>query len=158
MGLFEGFNTAGGIGDAGVRQSLPGPSECSVHHGAPRLQGGRSRCALNRDTTYWGMSPNGEYDFGAGTAYAREAIPSASGNHNINPGDPLPDTLSSFLTGSPFVYTVSIAPSFMSSGAAHRPGRREPQQCYRLCRGHLEDDSAPDARLRVALGAVYAHQ
>jgi hypothetical protein len=72
---------------------------------------------LNRDTTYFGISPDGEYDFGGGTAYATEAIPSRSGMHNIAVGDPLPDTLSGFLSGSPFAYTVAIAPSFISSGA-----------------------------------------
>jgi hypothetical protein len=72
---------------------------------------------LNRDTTYFGISPDGEYDFGGGTAYATEAIPSRSGTHNIAVGDPLPDTLSGFLSGSPFAYTVAIAPSFISSGA-----------------------------------------
>ena len=72
---------------------------------------------MNRDTTYWGMSPNGEYDFGGGTAYARRSDLVGKRHAQINPGDPLPDTLSSFLSGSPFVYTVAIAPRFMSSGA-----------------------------------------
>ncbi len=71
---------------------------------------------INRDTTYFGTSPNGEYDFGGGTAYATEAIPSASGTHNISVDDPLPDTLSAFLSGCPFAYTVAIAPPFMSGG------------------------------------------
>ena len=70
----------------------------------------------NRDSTYFGISPNGEYDFGGGTAFAGEYIPSKSGMHDINPGDPLPDTLSSFLSGSPFAYTVAIAPPYFSNG------------------------------------------
>jgi hypothetical protein len=72
---------------------------------------------VNRDTTYFGISPNGEYDFGGGTAFATEAISSSSGTHNIGPGDPLPDTLSSFLSGSPFIYSVAIAPPYFSNGA-----------------------------------------
>ena len=72
---------------------------------------------INRDTTYFGISPNGEYDFGGGTAFSTEAISSGSGTHNIAVGDPLPDTLSGFLSGSPFVYTVAIAPSFISNGS-----------------------------------------
>jgi hypothetical protein len=72
---------------------------------------------VNRDTTYFGISPNGEYDFGGGTAYATEAIPSQSGSHNIQPGDALPDTLSAFLSGAPFVYTVAVAPPYSSNGA-----------------------------------------
>jgi hypothetical protein len=72
---------------------------------------------FNRDTTYFGTSPDGEYSFGGGTAYATEAIPSASGTHNLAVGDPLPDTLSGFLSASAFAYTVAIAPSFVSDGA-----------------------------------------
>jgi hypothetical protein len=71
----------------------------------------------NRDTTYFGISPNGEYDFGGGTAFAGEYIPSKSGMHDIHPGDPLPDTLSSLLSGSPFAYTIAIAPPYFSNGA-----------------------------------------
>jgi hypothetical protein len=47
---------------------------------------------------------------------ATESIPSQSGTHNISPGDPLPDTLSGFLSGSPFAYTVAIAPPYFSNG------------------------------------------
>ena len=71
---------------------------------------------INRDTTYFGISPNGEYDFGGGTAYATTNIGSASGTHDIHVGDPLPDTFSSFIVGSPFVYTVALAPTFSSGG------------------------------------------
>ena len=70
----------------------------------------------NRDTTYFGISPNGQNEFGGGTAYSAVHIPSKSGKHDINPGDPLPDTLSSFLTGSPFAYSIAVAPPYFSSG------------------------------------------
>jgi hypothetical protein len=72
---------------------------------------------LNRDTTYFGISPNGEYDFGGGTVYSPVFIPSASGQHNVEPGDPLPDTLSSLLVGYPYGYTVAVAPPYSSNGA-----------------------------------------
>jgi len=71
---------------------------------------------VNRDSSYFGISPNGEYDFGGGTAYAPVDIASQSGKHNIRAGDPLPDTLSGLLTGSPFVYTVAVSPPYFSSG------------------------------------------
>ena len=71
---------------------------------------------INRDTTYFGMGPDGEYDFGGGTAYSTEAIPSQSGMHNINVGDPLPDTLSAFLSGSPFAYAVALPAPGISGG------------------------------------------
>jgi hypothetical protein len=72
---------------------------------------------LNRDTTYFGISPNGEYDFGGGTVYSPVFIPSASGQNNIEPGDPLPDTLSSLLVGYPYGYTIAVAPPYSSNGA-----------------------------------------
>lgn len=71
---------------------------------------------LNRDTTYFGISPNDVYNFGGGTAYATEAIPSASGKHNVAAGDPLPDTLSAFLSGSTFSYSIAVAPPYFSGG------------------------------------------
>jgi Carboxypeptidase regulatory-like domain len=71
---------------------------------------------LNRDTSYFGISPNGEYDFGGGTAYSPVNIASQSGQHNIRIGDPLPDTLSALLSGSPFVYTTAVSPTYFSGG------------------------------------------
>ena len=73
---------------------------------------------INRDTTYFGISPNGEYDFGGGAAYytGNQTIVSNSGTHNVSYGGLLPDTLSSFLTGSPFIYSVAIAPPEVSGG------------------------------------------
>src|SRR5258707_4323218 len=70
---------------------------------------------LNRDTTYFGISPNGEYDFGGGTVYSPVFIPSASGQHNVQVGDPLPDTLSSLLIGYPYAYTIAVAPPYSSA-------------------------------------------
>src|ERR1700726_3545215 len=72
---------------------------------------------LNRDTTYFGTSPNGDDDFGAGTVYSPVFIPSASGRHDVQPGQPLPDTLSSLLLGFPYAYTIGGAPPYASDGA-----------------------------------------
>ena len=72
---------------------------------------------LNRDTTYFGISPNGEYDFGDGTVYSPVFIPSASGQHDVQVGDPLPDTVSSLLVGYPYGYTIAVAPPYSSNGA-----------------------------------------
>ena len=114
-GLFEAFNSAGGSvmqAYGNLFQGRQNVAFTAAHHAFKA--GFEAR--LNRDTTYFGISPNGEYDFGGGAAYATEAIPSQSGSHDIHPGDPLPDTLSSFLSGSPFVYTVAIAPPEVSGG------------------------------------------
>jgi hypothetical protein len=114
-GLFESFNGTGGsviqvYGN--LFQARQNVTYIWSHHA---IKAG-IEVRLNRDTTYFGISPNGEYDFGGGSAYATEAIPSASGNHNLRPGDLLPDTLSSFLSGSPFAYTRAIAPPYFSNG------------------------------------------
>ena len=114
-GLFEAFNSAGGSVMQAYGNLFMGSENVAWVHGRHAVKFG-AEYRGNRDTTYFGISPNGEYDFGGGTAYATEAIPSASGTHNIKAGDPLPDTLSSFLSGSSFVYTVGLAPSFISGG------------------------------------------
>jgi len=70
----------------------------------------------NRDTTVYGISPNGEYQFGGGTAYSPVEIRSASGLHDIHIGDPLPDSLTGLLTASAFSYIVGVAPSLFPQG------------------------------------------
>jgi hypothetical protein len=114
-GLFEAFNSAGGSVMQAYGNLFQGRQNVVFTTARHAFKAG-FEARLNRDTTYYGGSPNGEYDFGGGAAYATEAIPSQSGTHNIQPGDLLPDTLSSFLSGSPFVYTVAIAPPEVSSG------------------------------------------
>ena len=70
----------------------------------------------NRDTTLFGISPNGEYQFGGGAAYSPVEIRSASGLHDIHAGDPLPDSLTGLLTASAFTYTVAVAPLMFAQG------------------------------------------
>ncbi len=115
-GLFEAFDGAAGSVMQAYGNLFHGMQTVAYAKGNHAIKAG-FEARINRDTTYFGISPNGEYDFGGGTAYATEAIPSASGTHNVAVGDPLPDTLSGFLSGSPFAYTVAIAPSFVSNGA-----------------------------------------
>jgi hypothetical protein len=114
-GLFEAFNSAAGSVMQAYGNLFQARQNVSFTTGSHAFKVG-FEARLNRDTTYFGTSPDGEYDFGGGTAYATEFIPSASGTHNLSPGDPLPDTLSSFLSGSPFAYTVAIAPPYFSNG------------------------------------------
>ena len=114
-GLFEAFNSAAGSVMQAYGNLFQGRQNVAFTTASHALKAG-FEVRVNRDTTYFGISPNGEYDFGGGTAYATEFIPSQSGAHNISPGDPLPDTLSSFLSGSPFAYTVAIAPPYFSNG------------------------------------------
>ncbi|MDE3150322.1 MAG: TonB-dependent receptor [Acidobacteriota bacterium] len=114
--LFEAFNSAGGSVTQAYGNLFQVRQNIAYITGRHAIKAGMEVRA-NRDSTYYGISPNGEYDFGGGIAYAHEFIPSASGTHDIHPGDPLPDTMSSFLSGSPFAYTISIAPPYFSSGA-----------------------------------------
>lgn len=114
-GLFEAFNSAGGSVMQSYGNLFQGRQNISFTAARHAIKAG-AEVRINRDTTYFGMAPNGEYDFGGGTAYATEAISSLSGSHDIAPGNPLPDTLSSLLLGSPFVYTISVAPPNISSG------------------------------------------
>jgi len=114
-GTYEAFNSAAGSVMQAYGNLFQGRQTVSYTRGNHAFKAG-FEARFNRDTTYFGISPDGEYDFGGGTAYATKAIPSASGTHNIAVGDPLPDTLSGFLSGSVFAYTVAIAPSFISNG------------------------------------------
>ena len=129
--LYEPFNSAAGseVGSFGdlfqVRQNF------SYVRGSHTFKMG-FEARLNRDTTIWGMGPNGEYTFGGGTAYAPVEIPSASGTHDIHVGDPLPDTLTGFLTATPYSYTVSVAGPGFAQGAhmGESAIRREAYNAY----------------------------
>jgi len=114
-GLYEAFNSAAGSVMQAYGNLFQGRENVTYTVGRHAWKTG-FEARLNRDTTYFGISPNGEYGFGGGTAYATEVIHSQSGKHDLNPGDPLPDTLSGFLSGSAFAYTVAVAPSYFSNG------------------------------------------
>lgn len=116
-GLFEPFNSAAGSVMSAYGNLFQGQLNFSWTNNTHAVKWG-VEARLNRDTTYFGISPNGEYDFGGGTVYSPSFIPSSSGNHNVQPGDPLPDTLSSLLLGYPYGYTIAVAPPY-SSGGAH---------------------------------------
>ena len=115
-GLYEAYNSAAGSVISSFGNLFQGQLNfawTTARHGVK--WGAESR--LNRDTTYFGISPNGEYDFGGGTVYSPVFIPSASGQHDVQVGQPLPDTLSSLLLGYPYGYTIAVAPPYASNGA-----------------------------------------
>lgn len=115
-GLFEAFNSAAGSVMTAYGNLFQARQNFSYIAGKHAWKwGGEVR--LNRDTTYFGTSVNGEYDFGGGKVYSPVEIRSQSGTHNVHVGDPLPDTLSALLTGSPFSYNVAVAPPYFSSGS-----------------------------------------
>jgi len=114
-GTYEAFNSAGGSVMQAYGNLFHGSEQVTWIHGNHNVKVG-AEARLNRDTTYFGTSPNGEYDFGGGSAYSTEFIPSASGMHDVHHGELLPDTLSGFLSGSPAAYTVAIAAPPFSDG------------------------------------------
>jgi Carboxypeptidase regulatory-like domain len=97
-GLFEPFNSAAGSVMSSFGNLFHGQVNFAWTTTRHSLKWG-VEARLNRDTTYFGISPNGEYDFGGGTVYSPTYIPSASGQHDVQAGQPLPDTLSSLLLG-----------------------------------------------------------
>jgi hypothetical protein len=113
--LFEPFNAPGGSVSRDYGNLFQARENVTLSRHAHTVKLG-AEIRLNRDSGYFGSSPNGEYDFGGGTAYSAVKITSASGSHTINIGDPLPDTLSAFLTGSAFAYTRAVAPTYFSNG------------------------------------------
>src|SRR4051812_16446594 len=115
-GLYEAYNGAAGSVMSSFGNLFQWQSNFSWTSSPHAVKWG-VETRLNRDTTYFGISPNGEYNFGGGTVYSPVFIPSASGQHNVQPGHPLPDTLSSLLLGSPYAYTVAVAPPYASNGA-----------------------------------------
>ncbi len=126
-GLFEAFNSAAGSVMQAYGNLFQGRQTIAFTTPHHSFKAG-AEVRLNRDTTYFGISPNGEYDFGGGPAYyyvdpacvdptcTEATIHSASGKHDVSKGDLLPDTLSSFITGSPFIYSVAVAPPEVSGG------------------------------------------
>jgi hypothetical protein len=113
-GFFEAFNSAAGSVMQAYGNLFQGRQLVTYSAAKHQFKVG-AEVRLNRDSTYFGIAPNGEFSFGGGTAYATESIPSKSGMHDIHLGDPLPDTLSAFLSGSAFSYTIGIAPPYFSN-------------------------------------------
>ena len=114
-GLYQGFNTAGGsiFGSYGNLYQMR--ADVTYLDGTHTIRiGGEVR--LNKDATIFGVTPNGMYGFGGGTAYSRVEILSASGQHNIHIGDPLPDALTGLLTATPYSYSVTAAASATPKG------------------------------------------
>ena len=105
----------------------------------------------NRDSTIFGINPNGAYDFGGGTAYSPVNIPSASGKHDIHAGAPLPDSLTGLLTGTPYSYSITAAANITPIGDKFDEAgvRREAYNFY------FEDAWKSTPRLTVNYGLRY---
>ena len=114
-GLFEPYNSADGSVTGWIGNLYQLKQDMVYTHGPHTFQWG-AEIRYNRDASVWGTNPNGAYSFGGGTAYSPVAITSASGQHNIQPGDPLPDTLAGLLTATPYSYTTNAISSITPVG------------------------------------------
>ena len=113
-GLFQGFNSAGGsiFGSFGnLYQLKQDMSYVRTNHA---FKWG-VEIRANRDATIFGSNVNGSYTFGGGTAFSPVLITSASGTHDIHPGDALPDSLTGLLTATPYSFSI-VAPADVTPG------------------------------------------
>ncbi|MBZ5560975.1 MAG: TonB-dependent receptor [Acidobacteriia bacterium] len=149
-GLYEAFNAPGG-GVMGAHGALlQARQNFTWVRGAHTFKfGGEAR--FNRDATFYGLAPNGQYTFGGGTAYAPVAMASMSGLHNLLPGDPLPDSLTGFLTASPYSYTAAVAAPLFPQGEdiGESAIRREAYNVY------FQDTWKASPRLTLNFGLRY---
>ncbi len=114
-GLLQGFNAPGGSIFGSYSNLYQFKEDMAWVRGSHGFKWG-VEIRANRDSTIFGTNPNGAYEFGGGTAYSPVAIISASGTHNINPGDPLPDSLTGLLTATPYSYNITAADSITPVG------------------------------------------
>ncbi len=114
-GLYEPFNAAGGTATGSFGNLFQFRQSFAYVHGTHAFKFG-AEMRFNRDASVFGVNPDGTYAFGGGTAYAPVDLPSASGQHDIHAGAPLPDSLSGFLTGTPFSYNTTVPASYTAVG------------------------------------------
>jgi TonB dependent receptor len=149
-GLYEAFNAPAGSVIGAYGNLFQWRQNFTLVRGAHTWKAG-VELRVNRDSTIFGLTPNGSYTFGGGAAYSPVEIRSQSGLHNIHVGDLLPDALSGFLTASPFSYTSTAAPSLFAQG--ERMGnsaiRRNAYNFY------LQDNWKISPRVSVAYGLRY---
>lgn len=150
-GLFEPYNSADGSVTGWIGNLYQLKQDMVYTHGSHTFQWG-AEIRYNRDASVWGTNPNGAYSFGGGTAYSPVAITSASGQHNIQPGDPLPDTLAGLLTATPYSYTTNAISSITPVG-----DRYNLAGIFRQAYGfYFQDSWKATSRLAINYGLRYS--
>lgn len=149
-GLLQGFNSAGGsiFGSYGNLYQL--------RHDMGYVRANHSfkwgvEIRFNRDATIFGTNVNGLFSFGGGTAYSPALIPSASGTHDIQIGDPLPDSLTGLLTATPYQFNIVAAANVTPKGDKFDEAavRREAYNVY------FQDTWKASPRLSISYGLRY---
>ena len=149
-GLFAGFNSADGSVFGSFGNLYQFKHDMSFTRGSHAFKWG-VEIRWNKDATIFGTNPNGVYSFGGGTAYSPVFISSASGQHDIQPGDPLPDALTGLLTATPYSYSVTAIARLTPGGAKFDEAsvRREAYNFY------FQDTWKATARLSMSYGLRY---
>jgi hypothetical protein len=149
-GLYEPFNLPSGSILAAFGNLFQVRQNLTWLRGAHTWKAG-AQLLFNHDTTLFGTNPAGTYVFGGGAAFSPVHISSASGLHDINAGDPLPDSLTGFLTATPFSYTVTAAPPLFAQG--ERMGdSADSRDVYGF---YFQDSWKVSSRLNVNYGIRY---
>ena len=149
-GLYEAFNAAAGSVQAWFGNLFQARQNFTWIRGNHTIKAG-GEVRLNRDTSLFGINPNGSYQFGGGTAYSPVQIASVGGKHEIGLGDPLPDALTGLLTASAFTYTIAVAPPLFAQGAriGDSPIHRDAYN------GYIQDSWKVSGRLLLNYGLRY---
>jgi Carboxypeptidase regulatory-like domain len=149
-GLYEAFNSADGSITGSFGNLFQFKHDMADIRGKHTFKWG-VEIRVNRDATIWGVNPNGLYTFGGGAAYSPVAIKSASGQYDVQPGDPLPDALTGFLTATPYLYTVS-ALSDITPGGNRFDEAGVRRQAYNF---YFQDSWKATSRLAINYGFRY---
>ena len=151
-GLYEPFDSADGSVIGAFGNLFQGKQNFTYVHGTHTLRWGWE-IRWNRDATVFGVNPNGLYTFGGGPAYSPVTIPSASGQHDIQPGDLMPDSLTGLLTATPFSYTISLASPQAGTGDRFNEDSLH-REAYNF---YFQDDWKVTPRLLMNYGVRYEY-
>ena len=149
-GLFEGYGAPAGSITGSYSNLYQFKFGMTDVHGNHAMKWG-AEIRVNRDSTIFGLTPNGAYSFGGGTAYSPVVITSASGTRNINIGDPLPDSLTGLLTATPYSYNIILAAENTPTGKKFNEAgvRREAYNFY------FQDAWKARSKLTISYGLRY---
>lgn len=149
-GLYQPYNQPSGSIFGSYSNLYQFKQDIAWTHGSHGFKWG-TEIRVNRDSTIFGTNPNGIYEFGGGLAYSPVNISSASGTHDIQIGDPLPDSLTGLLTATPYSYNIIAAASNTPVGDKFNEAgvRREAYNFY------FQDAWKATAHLNVSYGLRY---